>query len=86
MAERHTIETYGRAPHNRNIWPHNSRAAPSRLADSFVLQVSVYPLLTLLFIVLARCRKTATAIETRRSPGAVGPLHKVGLRGLGLCC
>jgi len=20
MAERHTIETYGRAPHNRNIW------------------------------------------------------------------
>src|SRR6218665_278434 len=22
MAERHTIETYGRAPHNRNIWPH----------------------------------------------------------------
>src|SRR6218665_3036049 len=32
------IETYGLAPHNRNIWPHNSRAtaAPSRLADSFV--------------------------------------------------
>ena len=20
MADRHTIETYGRAPHNRNIW------------------------------------------------------------------
>src|SRR6218665_92371 len=32
------IETYGLGPHNRNIWPHNSRAtaAPSRLADSFV--------------------------------------------------
>src|SRR6218665_3947116 len=42
MAQRHIIETYGRAPRpqptNRNIWPHNSRAtaAPSRLADSFV--------------------------------------------------
>src|SRR6218665_2948928 len=39
MAEGHTIETYG---------PHNSRAAapPSRLADSFVLQAAVNPLLT----------------------------------------
>src|SRR6218665_505882 len=42
MAEPHAhsqpIETYGRAPHNRNIWPYNSQAAapPSRLADSFV--------------------------------------------------
>src|SRR6218665_3609533 len=42
MAEPHAhsqpIQTYGPAPHNRNIWPHNSRAtaAPSRLADSFV--------------------------------------------------
>src|SRR6218665_3993991 len=38
MAEGHTIETYCRAPHNRNIWPYNSQAAapPSRLADSFV--------------------------------------------------
>src|SRR6218665_2437352 len=26
MAESHIIETYGLAPHNRNIWPHNSRA------------------------------------------------------------
>src|SRR6218665_2944069 len=47
----HTIETYGPAPRlqptNTNIWPHNSRAtaAPSRLADSFVLQVSFYSLL-----------------------------------------
>src|SRR6218665_539825 len=50
MAEPHAhsqpIQTYGPAPHNRNIWPHNSRAPPSRLADSFVLQVVVYPLLT----------------------------------------
>src|SRR6218665_3742603 len=61
MAEPHAhsqpIETYGLAPHNRNmwpsahnrnIWPYNSHAtaAPSRLADSFVLQLSVYPLLT----------------------------------------
>src|SRR6218665_400530 len=45
MAERLIIETYGRAPHNRNIWPHKSRASPSRLADSFVLQLVVYPLL-----------------------------------------
>src|SRR6218665_4009966 len=42
MAEPHAhsqpIQTYGPAPHNRNIWPHNSQAtaAPSRLADSFV--------------------------------------------------
>src|SRR6218665_1845972 len=42
MAEPHAhsqpIQTYGPAPHNRNIWSHNSRAtaAPSRLADSFV--------------------------------------------------
>src|SRR6218665_2981800 len=40
MAEPHAhsqpIQTYGPAPHNRNIWPHNSRAPPSRLADSFV--------------------------------------------------
>src|SRR6218665_3362177 len=36
MAEGHTIETYGRGSYNRNIWPHNSRAPPSRLADSFV--------------------------------------------------
>src|SRR6218665_3457652 len=50
MAEPHAhsqpIQTYGPAPHNRNIWPHNSQAAPSRLADSFVLIVPVYPLLT----------------------------------------
>jgi len=36
MAEGHTIETYGRGSYNRNIWPYNSQAAPSRLADSFV--------------------------------------------------
>src|SRR6218665_1703437 len=42
MAEPHAhsqpIQTYGPAPHNRNIWPYNSQAAapPSRLADSFV--------------------------------------------------
>jgi len=29
VAERHTIETYGTQPNNRNIWS-------SRLADSFV--------------------------------------------------
>src|SRR6218665_1331470 len=51
-----TIETYGPAPHNRNIWPsaHNrniwpynsqATAAPSRLADSFVLIVAVISLL-----------------------------------------
>src|SRR6218665_3658121 len=49
MAEPHAhsqpIQTYGPAPHNRNIWSHNSRAPPSRLADSFVLIVPVYPLL-----------------------------------------
>src|SRR6218665_3356046 len=42
MAEPHAhsqpIQTYGPAPHNRNIWSHNSwaTAAPPRLADSFV--------------------------------------------------
>src|SRR6218665_1509367 len=50
MAEPHAhsqpIQTYGPAPHNRNIWPHNSRAPPSRLADSFVLQRPFYSLLS----------------------------------------
>src|SRR6218665_521538 len=40
MAERHTIETYSRAPHNRNIWS-------SRLADSFVFHAAFIPLLRL---------------------------------------
>src|SRR6218665_3326668 len=53
MAERHAysqpIQTYSLAPHNRNIWPHNSRAAvfclrfwPILLS---VLLAVVYPLL-----------------------------------------
>src|SRR6218665_2551161 len=48
MAQLRIIETYGRAPHNRNIWPHNSRAtaAPSRLADSFVCFSSLLLLTT----------------------------------------
>src|SRR6218665_318081 len=56
QAHSQPLETYCLAPHNRNIWPsaHNrniwpynsqAAAAPSRLADSFVLQLSVYPLL-----------------------------------------
>src|SRR6218665_3655171 len=51
MGQRRIIETYGLAPRpqptNTNIWPHNSRAtaAPSRLADSFVLIAALYPLL-----------------------------------------
>src|SRR6218665_1901454 len=77
------IETYGRAPrpqptnrniwpsaHNRNIWPHNSRAtaAPSRLADSFVLQLSVYPLLTcfLTFVYYWGQRFTSMALSMKR--------------------
>src|SRR6218665_690912 len=53
MAQPHAhsqpIETYGLAPHNRNIWPHNNRATvfchawPILLS---VLVVAVYPLLT----------------------------------------
>src|SRR6218665_2878530 len=46
MAERHIIETYGRGSYNRNIWPYNSQAPPSRLADSFVLHAAFYPLLS----------------------------------------
>src|SRR6218665_1339192 len=51
MAEGHTIETYGRAPHNRNIWPYNSQAAapPSRLADSFVCAGSGTLITTVVF-------------------------------------
>src|SRR6218665_627940 len=53
MAEPHAhsqpIQTYGPAPHNRNIWPHNSRATVFCLRFwpilLFALQVSVYPLL-----------------------------------------
>src|SRR6218665_2377457 len=48
MVHSQTIETYGPQPNNRNIWPHNSRAAaaPSRLADSFVFLAALIPLLT----------------------------------------
>src|SRR6218665_4220161 len=69
MAEPHAhsqpIQTYGPAPHNRNIWPHNSRAtsAPSRLADSFVLVPPVYPLLC----------TGASSMRHRRFPGFVSP-------------
>src|SRR6218665_1343871 len=53
MAQRHAhsqpIQTYGPAPHNRNIWPHNSRATvfclrfwPILLS---VFQAPSYPLL-----------------------------------------
>src|SRR6218665_3421668 len=53
MAEPHAhsqpIQTYGPAPHNRNIWPHNSRATVFCLRFwpilLFVLVAVVYPLL-----------------------------------------
>src|SRR6218665_342440 len=46
-----TIQTYGPAPHNRNIWPYNSQAtaAPSRLADSFVWRGEPLHITTILF-------------------------------------
>src|SRR6218665_3748959 len=54
MAEPHAhsqpIETYGPAPHNRNIWPHNSQAAVFCLRFwpilLFALVAVVYPLLS----------------------------------------
>src|SRR6218665_906982 len=54
MAEPHAhsqpILTYGAAPHNRNIWPHNSRATVFCLRFwpilLFALVPAVYPLLT----------------------------------------
>src|SRR6218665_139473 len=68
MAQPHAhsqpIETYGLAPHNRNIWPHNSRAPPSRLADSFVLQLSVYPLLT-------SCTNSISTVSWGLCPGGL---------------
>src|SRR6218665_3251774 len=53
MAEPHAhsqpIQTYGPAPHNRNIWPHNSRATVFCLRFwpilLFALVPPVYPLL-----------------------------------------
>src|SRR6218665_830595 len=53
MAEPHAhsqpIQTYGPAPHNRNIWPHNSRATVFCLRFwpilLFALVPAVYPLL-----------------------------------------
>src|SRR6218665_1624744 len=53
MAEPHAysqpIQTYGPAPHNRNIWPHNSRATVFCLRYwpilLFALVPPVYPLL-----------------------------------------
>src|SRR6218665_3717317 len=54
MAEPHAhsqpIQTYGPAPHNRNIWPHNSRATVFCLRFwpilLFALLAALYPLLT----------------------------------------
>src|SRR6218665_604263 len=43
MAKRHTVETYGLAPHNRNIWQTGRRHVWPILLSAF--QVSVYPLL-----------------------------------------
>src|SRR6218665_503205 len=53
MAEPHVhsqpIQTYGPAPHNRNIWPHNSQAAVFCLRFwpilLFAFQAPSYPLL-----------------------------------------
>src|SRR6218665_2090999 len=53
MAEPHAysqpIQTYGPAPHNRNIWPHNSRATVFCLRFwpilLFALVAPLYPLL-----------------------------------------
>src|SRR6218665_124731 len=57
MAEGHTMETYGRGPYNRNIWPHNSQAAaaPSRLADSFVWRGSCTYTTTYIYLVHVLC-------------------------------
>src|SRR6218665_505939 len=50
MAERHTIETYGRAPHNRNIWSTATerhtietygRAPHNRLRNAWPILLSV---------------------------------------------
>src|SRR6218665_1171986 len=85
MAERHAhsqpIQTYGPAPHNRNIWPHNSQAPPSRLADSFVLLAVVYPLLTT-NSTLADLSRSQTDISARleRLQRASPDLNPVELR------
>jgi|SRR6218665_2195354 len=70
MAKGHTIETYGRAPHNRNIWPYNSQAAapPSRVADSFVC-AGIGTLITTAAAAhtcLALCMALCTSIYTHR--------------------
>src|SRR6218665_29549 len=71
MAEPHAhsqpIQTYGPAPHNRNIWPHNSRAtaAPSRLADSFVWRGACTLITTCVSIILS---KSAVYSTKRRGP------------------
>src|SRR6218665_2895898 len=58
MAEPHAhsqpIQTYGPAPHNRNIWPHNSQAAVFCLRFwpilLFAPAPASYPLLTYTYI------------------------------------
>src|SRR6218665_3868906 len=71
MAEPHAhsqpIQTYGPAPHNRNIWPHNSRATvlclrfwPILLS---VLVAVVYPLL-LVLIIVNRDLSSSTSFNT----------------------
>src|SRR6218665_370467 len=58
MAEHHAhsqpIQTYGPAPHNRNIWPHNSRATVFCLRFWPILlsafQAPSYPLLIYIYI------------------------------------
>src|SRR6218665_9438 len=50
MVLSHTIETDGRLPHNRNRWPHNSRATAFCHAWPILLfapDAAFYPLLTL---------------------------------------
>src|SRR6218665_2686140 len=69
----HTIETYGRAPHNRNIWstaterhtietygpqPNNRNIWSSRLADSFV------------------CASSCSNTTTRAAFSSYGHLHR----------
>src|SRR6218665_3189323 len=97
MVERHTIETYGPQPNNRNIWPHNSRATVFCHAWPILLSVLhpvVIPLLvydkimnfifnrpTLIFTVMRRKWCTRTSKEGDKS---IGPT--IILSDLNLIC
>src|SRR6218665_2685840 len=77
MAEPHAhsqpIQTYGPAPHNRNIWPHNSQAAVFCLRFWPILLFFLPPL-THYWSGHSPGRNKSNPSTARNCPGVVTPL------------